>query len=335
MKKFTLFLLIGLLIIIVFPVQQNTLFDHIATPVHTKIDSIVEGKTNPTELKTPENQMFSIRNVQMNMSKDQVESNLGKPEDTIGNEYGTDWYIYHNQFHDYVMIAYVDGKVHGLYTNQNIITSKEGIKYNSPKDFVREKLGKPIEQIKKGNTIYRQKSDEYDVFDIDRIYTTVFYDKHENNQLTGILQVSHTLENRLNARYAAPSDYLQKSYELEDFYLVNAARVQKGLKPLKHSDELTNTARKHSTDMAKNHYFDHNNPQGQTPFDRLKEEGINYNVAAENLAYGQVSGVFAHHGLMNSIGHRKNILNKNVNRLGVGVDFNSEQQPYWTENYTN
>ena len=37
---------------------------------------------------------------------------------------------------------------------------------------------------------------------------------------------------------------------------------------------------------------------------------------------------------MNSLGHRKNILNDAFNTLGVGVDFNDEKQPFWTENYT-
>ena len=39
-------------------------------------------------------------------------------------------------------------------------------------------------------------------------------------------------------------------------------------------------------------------------------------------------------GLMNSLGHRKNILNTHYRNLGVGVDFNKEKQPFWTENYT-
>ena len=41
-----------------------------------------------------------------------------------------------------------------------------------------------------------------------------------------------------------------------------------------------------------------------------------------------------HEGLMNSLGHRKNILNTHYRNLGVGVDFNKEKQPFWTENYT-
>ncbi len=36
----------------------------------------------------------------------------------------------------------------------------------------------------------------------------------------------------------------------------------------------------------------------------------------------EVSSIYAHQGLMNSIGHRKNILNDTFEKiLGVGVDF--------------
>jgi uncharacterized protein YkwD len=85
--------------------------------------------------------------------------------------------------------------------------------------------------------------------------------------------------------------------------------------------------------MAVNNYFDHTNLQGESPFDRIKEDGIQYTLAGENLAYGQFSSIFAHEGLMNSLGHRKNIIKSGFEYLGVGVAFNEEAQPYYTQNY--
>ena len=303
-------------------------------PITEKVDHIVEGKTSHTQLKTPKQQSFAVRNIQMNMTQTEVEAQLGSPVDTLDNEYGAKWYVYHQDYRDFVLVSYIDGKVHGLFSNQNLITSKSGIKYNTPKDVVREKLGKPLEEIRKGNTIYRQNNDEYDVFDKDNIYTTAFYDKYNNNHLTALLQVSKEMENRLQNQYAAPSTSLAKSYEKMDFYLVNATRVQNGLNTLKSSDSLSNTARKHSKDMAEHQYFDHTNLKGESPFDRMKNDHHQFSAAAENLAYGQQSAIFAHQGLMNSAGHRKNILHENVTTLGVGVAFNTKKQPYWTENYT-
>lgn len=286
-------------------------------------------------MDTPKKQQFAFNNIQMNMSKSDVEKTLNKPKRATFNEYGTKWYTYYDDdYNNFIMISYMKDKVNALYTNQNIITSKSKIKYNTPKSVVRQRLGEPETEIVKGRVRYEQNNKEYDVFHKNHIYTTVFYDKHRRNNVTAVLQVSDAMENRLKEQYGAPSKSLADSFELQNFDLVNAARKQHQLFTLKYSKQNSETARKHSKDMANNHYFDHTNLKGQSPFDRLKKDGITFNSAGENLAYGQVSSIYAHQGLMNSIGHRKNILNDTFKILGVGVDFNDEKQPFWTENYT-
>lgn len=286
-------------------------------------------------MDTPKKQQFAFNNIQMNMSKSDVEETLNKPKRVTFNEYGTKWYTYYDgDYNNFIMVSYIKDKVNALYTNQNIITSKSKIKYNTPKSVVRQRLGEPETEIVKGRVRYEQNNKEYDVFHKNHIYTTVFYDKHRRNNVTAVLQVSDAMENRLKEQYGAPSKSLADSFELQNFDLVNAERKQHQLSTLKYSKQNSETARKHSKDMAKNHYFDHTNLKGQSPFDRLKKDGITFNSAGENLAYGQVSSIYAHQGLMNSIGHRKNILNDTFKILGVGIDFNDEKQPFWTENYT-
>lgn len=83
------------------------------------------------------------------MSRNEVEQKLGPPESEIGNEYGTKWQVYHQDFSNFVMVSYIDNKVHGLYTNQNMITSKSGVKYGIAKKAVRKELGQPIKGFKK------------------------------------------------------------------------------------------------------------------------------------------------------------------------------------------
>lgn len=284
-------------------------------------------------LKTPDKHEFAIQNLQLNMDKSEVEKALGKPKRVTSNEYGTQWFTYHHNYRQFVMVSYVDNKVKALYTNQNGISSKSKIKYSTPKRIVRERLGQPEKELRKRDFRLELGQDEYDVFKNAGNYTTVFYDKHRDNKVTSLLIVSASLENRLQNQYAAPSDGLKKSYELQNFDLVNAERVAHGLNVLSYSKGISDTARKHSQDMATKNYFDHINLDGKNPFDRLEADGWDYRAAAENLAYGQVSAIYAHEGLMNSLGHRKNILNKQVNTLGVGVAFNQKRQPYWTENY--
>lgn len=232
------------------------------------------------------------------------------------------------------MVSYINNHVNALYTNQNLISSKSQIKYDTPKDVVREKYGSPIQVIKKGKVGFDVKSNEYDVFHKDHIYTTVFYDKHRDNGVKSLLQVSEKMENRLRYQYGKPSKLLAKSFELQNFDIVNAERKQHGLKTLDYSKDVSHTARKHSIDMVKHNYFDHVNQKKLSPFDRLKKDGIEFNAAGENLAYGQLNSIYAHEGLMNSLGHRKNILNTHFDYLGVGVYFNDRRQPFWTENYT-
>ncbi len=152
--------------------------------------------------------------------------------------------------------------------------------------------------------------------------------------MKSLLQVSEKMENRLRYQYGKPSKLLAKSFELQNFDIVNAERKQHGLKTLDYSKDVSHTARKHSVDMVKHNYFDHVNQKKLSPFDRLKKDGIEFNAAGENLAYGQLNSIYAHEGLMNSLGHRKNILNTHFDYLGVGVYFNDRRQPFWTENYT-
>lgn len=65
----------------------------------------------------------------------------------------------------------------------------------------------------------------------------------------------------------------------------------------------------------------------------MADDAISFRGAGENLATGQPSSIFAHEGLMNSLGHRENILKAGFDSLAVGVAFNEENQPFYTENF--
>lgn len=102
------------------------------------------------------------------------------------------------------------------------------------------------------------------------------------------------------------------------YNLVNQARAASGQKKLSLNQKLTDLARAYGKEMFKNGYFSHFNPQGQSPFDRMTGAGINFSAAGENLALApNVS--FAMTGLLNSPGHRANILSPDFNRIGIGV----------------
>ena len=100
--------------------------------------------------------------------------------------------------------------------------------------------------------------------------------------------------------------------------LVNQERVANGLSPLQADPELTEVARKHSADMFARGYFAHDTPDGLSPFDRMKQANVRFITAGENLALAPTLQI-AHTGLMNSPGHRANILRREFGRVGIGV----------------
>lgn len=100
--------------------------------------------------------------------------------------------------------------------------------------------------------------------------------------------------------------------------LVNQERTKAGLNPLSVDMRLVKVARMKSLDMIKNNYFGHQSPVYGSPFDLLKAQGITYRAAGENIA-GNPSMENAHTALMNSPGHRANILNVNFTKIGIGI----------------
>jgi len=100
--------------------------------------------------------------------------------------------------------------------------------------------------------------------------------------------------------------------------LVNQARAQVGLSPLRADPLLKEAAREHSADMYKRHYFSHRTPDGKTPYDRLHDLRFHYVTAGENLAFApDVDQAFA--SLMQSPDHRANILNPDFRCVGIGA----------------
>jgi uncharacterized protein YkwD len=99
---------------------------------------------------------------------------------------------------------------------------------------------------------------------------------------------------------------------------VNAERIKAGLNTLKLDRELTEVGRKHSVDMFQRGYFSHISLDGKGPFDRMKDDMVQFTNAGENIALAPTLDI-AHSGLMHSPGHRANILRPEFGRLGIGI----------------
>ncbi len=117
--------------------------------------------------------------------------------------------------------------------------------------------------------------------------------------------------------------------EAEVLALVNTERTANGCAPLAWDEPLAQVARLHSADMAARDYVDHTNPDGLSPFDRAAAAGTTAN--AENIAAGQQGATDVMASWMASPGHRANILNCSLTRLGVGVGHGGSYGITWTQ----
>ena len=106
--------------------------------------------------------------------------------------------------------------------------------------------------------------------------------------------------------------------EAEMFRLVNDERKKRGIGVLEWRTEVIPVARAHAKDMWEREYFGHVSPEGEDVGDRLNNAGISYSTAGENLALAPTIST-AHNGLMNSEGHRANILEPEFRKVGIGV----------------
>lgn len=126
----------------------------------------------------------------------------------------------------------------------------------------------------------------------------------------------------------APKSEGLSALESKVIELTNQERRKNGLSDLQADTSLSNVARQKSNDMQANNYFSHTSPTYGSPFDMMRDFGISYNAAAENIAQGQQSAEEVVQAWMNSEGHRKNILNGGFTHIGVGHTANGN---YWTQ----
>ncbi|NEA40253.1 CAP domain-containing protein [Streptomyces sp. SID11385] len=113
--------------------------------------------------------------------------------------------------------------------------------------------------------------------------------------------------------------------------LVNQERAKVGCSAVRADGALASLATAFSDDMAARGFFDHTDPDGDTPWDRADQAGVG-NLGGENIARGQADAAGVMESWMNSPGHRANILNCDYKTLGVGVHFGAGG-PWWTQDF--
>ena len=142
------------------------------------------------------------------------------------------------------------------------------------------------------------------------------------------------VDERVELGFKVESVRARPDLEAQMLELVNAERAAAGLGPVAPDPELTEVARAHSADMFARGYFAHVSPDGLDPFDRMKRAGVTFRTAGENLALAPTVRI-AHTGLMNSPGHRANILRPPFGRVGIGIMDGGRRGLMVTQNFRN
>lgn len=154
---------------------------------------------------------------------------------------------------------------------------------------------------------------------------TIGLERSINNVFGGAIQealafmtVKPQSDETVNLNFTT-SDYVPDlESEKTMLQLLNRERQKEGLPIVTANDSLRAVARAHCSDMFARGYFSHYTPEGLSPFDRMDNAGIEYRAAGENLAYAPNVEI-AHQGLMDSPGHRANILSDKYGQVGIGV----------------
>ena len=138
------------------------------------------------------------------------------------------------------------------------------------------------------------------------------------NKTINKITVDPTSEKAVKLPFKDDHPKVREDLEEKMLILVNEERRKAGLRPLAFDIDMRAVARAHSADMFARGYFSHITPEGLSPFDRMRKAHVKFLSAGENLALGQTLNS-CHRGLMNSSGHRANILHVAFQRVGIGI----------------
>ena len=109
--------------------------------------------------------------------------------------------------------------------------------------------------------------------------------------------------------------------------LMNDYRTAHGVAPLRADSQLMKAADDRMRHMEDESYWNHDSPDGMTPFVWLKVRHYPYQYAGENLATGFEPARLLVESWMESPGHRDNILSTDFEDCGIAIIDGSTQGP--------
>lgn len=239
------------------------------------------------------------RNYYVGMNIVDLNAAAGSPSDILTSTEGFAWYVYGiGNYSNFFMAGVHDDKVVAL------CSSGSGFRYYG------YSMGSSVTSWPAG-----------------RLSSATMYTDENNYDR---LHMVYLKADSYRSMYKTDSVTMEAEAKIE-FYLTNAFRQGYNRTILAWDASAARAAKLHSQDMAAYNYFSHTSRDGRSPWRRMQAQGISYSNAGENLACGFQNAINAHNALVNSLGHRDNILNPSFQYLGVGLGYNG--QFYFTEDY--
>lgn len=253
------------------------------------------------------------------------------------SEYGFEWKMPQPiDYKNFYLLGIENGQQVALYETRKG-KAIAGIQIGHNIQDVKKLHGEPLDVIVENGIRMRQNyTNKYNattkgIYLINGQYIEYLYDSHDKNRVRAILAVDQKIYENQPKNYLTATQEVRQSFEILMGHLLNQSRVAHNLPPLIIAQQYTLVARQHSEDMVKRDFFAHKNPDGHNPTDRMKKVNP-FLGAGENISNGYDNPILSHHGLMNSLGHRENILNTSYTHSLTGVAFSQgeKSRPMYT-----
>jgi len=282
----------------------------------------------------------------MGKTSKELINRLGEPTRIDSSLYDYDWWVYPNNFEDYVQIGVADNKVVTIFAT------------GSKADVPPFKIGQSIAEIYTSTQIetnisleyqngsYRFELSEEDLNSRPLILLGDYFAQLYIDKFTGTLSSVRLLDKavlikqhpyemvyrgellEVDGLTQLTEEEIDEGKARQIFDLTNVIRTRHSIKPLEWDEQLAEVAFAHSKDMYESEQFSHISEKSGELKDRLEAHEVIYQIAGENIAANYIDAPAVIEGWLNSKGHRESLLNEEFTHLGVGV-----YKKHYTQNF--
>ena len=279
----------------------ETVTTALATTARSTTEAAIQTAAETLPVQGSDSVIIGLKRIDFGVDKQKITDIMGNPAETVTEKLldgGTvTSLVYAGDYSEFAVFVLLNGRFFGFYTCVKDTLVTDGSKSYSIRTGGEKQIG--------------------------NVSITEYTDGKSGGR-------AYAFKAGFNGFDYAPSDLESlDGQERLIFHTTNALRAINGVKALKYSDKAADCVRKHCDDMSARNYFSHDTPEGVTSAQRLKKDGIEYTKCGENLAAGWQDAFGLVDGWYNSSGHRRNLLEKDFDYVGVGVAKGSASYPLY------